>query len=56
MGRLTTVQVKTLPRPLESAHSHSQEPQEPQRWRGTWRQRPQLVQRWKRSSWRRQWA
>jgi hypothetical protein len=42
--------VNTLPRPLDRVHAQSHEPHFAQVWRGTCRQAPHFVQRWKRSS------
>jgi hypothetical protein len=50
MGRRTTVQLKTVPRPLDFAHSQLHEPHAAHVSLGTCRHVPQLVQRWKRSS------
>jgi hypothetical protein len=50
IGRRTTVQVTSFPRPVEGDHSHSQEPQRAQRGVGTCRSFSQPEQRWKQSS------
>jgi hypothetical protein len=50
MGRLTTVQVLSFPRPVERDQSHAQEPQLAQRGVGACRSFSQLEQRWKQSS------
>ena len=50
MARATIVNVNTVPRPLERAHSESNEPHLAQSSRGMCRNAPQRVQRWKRNS------
>jgi hypothetical protein len=54
VGRCTTVQLKTRPRPLALNQSNPSAPHHGHPGRGANRGRPQSVQRFSRSSWRRQ--